>query len=406
MDYTVKERTQSKILAEIAHTKDEIEHAKKEAYSNLSKKIKIPGFRLGKAPYEIGSAYIGSERLLEEAFELLLDKSLVEFFEKENIEPFTKPSVDVKEFSHDKIVYEVTVEFLPQIEFDPEKKLEIKRTIEVKESEIEEKLKELQETFTELEPKNSPVENGDIIEVAYRIGDKDEQTITVEVGKDKVVGNFNELVLGKNIGEEFEVETQNTVVKFRVISIKTKKVPEINDDFAKEIGSESLEALREKIKSEIYENKKLQLEENRGREALYEVAKDLNVELPKKYIEGEVESRYKEYETEYLKHGLKLESLLEKEGKTVDQFKEEIKKDVIQELKETLILREIIKKKGLMASKDEIEKEFERILQDEHIEKGSVKMNEEIERYIRNEILKNKAISILKENTIIMFGGE
>jgi trigger factor len=406
MEYTVKEKTQSKVVAEVTHDKEEIEKAKKDAYVNLSKKVKIPGFRLGKAPYEIGSAYIGEERLLEEAFELLLDKSLVEFLEKEQIDPFTKPSVDVKEFSSDKIVYEVVVEFLPQIDFDPDKKIEIKRSIEVKEEEIEEKLKELQDTFTELEPKEGSVENGDIIEVAYKIGDKEEQTITVEVGKDKVVGNFNEVVLGKNIGDEFEVSTQNTTIKFRIVSIKTKKIPEINDAFAKEIGSESLEDLKNKIRNEIYENKKLQLEENKGREALHDIANSLDVELPKNYIEEETEARYKEYETEYLKHGLKLESLLEKEGKSVESFKDEIKKDIIQELKETLIIREIVKKKGLTATKEEIEDEFDRILQDEHIEKGAMKMNEEIERYIRNQILRNKAISILKENTIILFGGE
>jgi trigger factor len=406
MEYTVKEKTQSKVVAEVTHDKEEIEKAKKDAYVNLSKKVKIPGFRLGKAPYEIGSAYIGEERLLEEAFELLLDKSLVEFLEKEQIDPFTKPSVDVKEFSSGKIVYEVVVEFLPQIDFDPDKKIEIKRNIEVKEEEIEEKLKELQDTFTELEPKEGSVENGDIIEVAYKIGDKEEQTITVEVGKDKVVGNFNEVVLGKNIGDEFEVSTQNTTIKFRIVSIKKKKIPEINDAFAKEIGSESLEDLKNKIRNEIYENKKLQLEENKGREALHDIANSLDVELPKNYIEEVMEARYKEYETEYLKHGLKLESLLEKEGKSVESFKEEIKKDIIQELKETLIIREIVKKKGLTATKEEIEDEFDRILQDEHIEKGAMKMNEEIERYIRNQILRNKAISILKENTIILFGGE
>lgn len=406
MEYTVKEKTQSKVVAEVTHDKEEIEKAKKDAYVNLSKKVKIPGFRLGKAPYEIGSAYIGEERLLEEAFELLLDKSLVEFLEKEQIDPFTKPSVDVKEFSSGKIVYEVVVEFLPQIDFDPDKKIEIKRNIEVKEEEIEEKLKELQDTFTELEPKEGSVENGDIIEVAYKIGDKEEQTITVEVGKDKVVGNFNEVVLGKNIGDEFEVSTQNTTIKFRIVSIKKKKIPEINDAFAKEIGSESLEDLKNKIRNEIYENKKLQLEENKGREALHDIANSLDVELPKNYIEEETEVRYKEYETEYLKHGLKLESLLEKEGKSVESFKDEIKKDIIQELKETLIIREIVKKKGLTATKEEIEDEFDRILQDEHIEKGAMKMNEEIERYIRNQILRNKAISILKENTIILFGGE
>jgi trigger factor len=407
MNYVVKEKTQSKIVGEITNDKDEIAVAKKDAYANLSKKVKIPGFRLGKAPYEIGSAYIGDERLLEEAFELLLDKSLNEFLEKEQIDPFTKPKVDVKEFGNERIVYEVLVEFLPHIDFDPDRKIELKKTIEVKEEEIEEKLKELQDTFTELEPKESAVENGDIIEVAYKIGDKEEQTITVEVGKDKVYGNFNEVVLGKNIGDEFEVGSQNTAIRFKLLSIKTKKVPEINDDFAKEaLGVDSLDALKEKIQKEIYENKRLQMVEDRGRIALSTLAKDLQVELPENYIGEEVESRFKEYETEYLKHGVKLESLLEKEGKRVEDFKNEIRGEVIQELKESLILKEIIAKKGLTVSDEEIQQEFEHMLEEEHLQGKGVKMNDKVRRYIKNEILKSKALSILKENAIILFGGE
>uniref|UniRef100_A0A7C4Y438 Trigger factor n=1 Tax=Caldisericum exile TaxID=693075 RepID=A0A7C4Y438_9BACT len=407
MNYVVKEKTQSKIVGEITNDKDEIAVAKKDAYANLSKKVKIPGFRLGKAPYEIGSAYIGDERLLEEAFELLLDKSLNEFLEKEQIDPFTKPKVDVKEFGNERIVYEVLVEFLPHIDFDPDRKIELKKTIEVKEEEIEEKLKELQDTFTELEPKESAVENGDIIEVAYKIGDKEEQTITVEVGKNKVYGNFNEVVLGKNIGDEFEVGSQNTAIRFKLLSIKTKKVPEINDDFAKEaLGVDSLDALKEKIQKEIYENKRLQMVEDRGRIALSTLAKDLQVELPENYIGEEVESRFKEYETEYLKHGVKLESLLEKEGKRVEDFKNEIRGEVIQELKESLILKEIIAKKGLTVSDEEIQQEFEHMLEEEHLQGKGVKMNDKVRRYIKNEILKSKALSILKENAIILFGGE
>jgi len=407
MNYVVKEKTQSKIVGEITNDKDEIAVAKKDAYANLSKKVKIPGFRLGKAPYEIGSAYIGDERLLEEAFELLLDKSLNEFLEKEQIDPFTKPKVDVKEFGNERIVYEVLVEFLPHIDFDPDMKIELKKTIEVKEEEIEEKLKELQDTFTELEPKESAVENGDIIEVAYKIGDKEEQTITIEIGKDKVYGNFNEVVLGKNIGDEFEVGSQNTAIRFRLLSIKTKKVPEINDDFAKKaLGVDSLDALKEKIQKEIYENKRLQMVEDRGRIALSTLAKDLQVELPENYIGEEVESRFKEYETEYLKHGVKLESLLEKEGKRVEDFKNEIRGEVIQELKESLILKEIIAKKGLTVSDEEIQQEFEHMLEEEHLQGKGVKMNDKVRRYIKNEILKSKALSILKENAIILFGGE
>jgi len=406
MEYKVKEKTQSKLVAEIVNSKEEIENAKKESYKKLIEKVKVPGFRVGKAPYEIGAAFIGEGRLLEESLDLLLDKSLLELFDKENIEPFTRPYVDVKEVSNEKFVYEVEIEFLPEVNVDLSNKIVIKRNVEVKEEEIEEKLKELQDTFTELTPKDSPVENGDIVELTYSINGKEEQSITVEVGKDKVFADFNDKVIGKNVNEEFEVSNENTTIKFKIVSIKTKKIPEINDDFAKEIGVNNVGELKEKIRKEIYENKKLQIEENRGQEALLELVSNLNVELPSRYIEESVEERFKEYETEYLKRGLKLENLLEKEGKTIDDFKKELREDVIQELKETLIIRSIVRNYNLQATEEEINEEFEHLLLEENIDRSKVRLTDELRNYFKNAILRNKALSILKENAIIEFGGE
>jgi len=126
MDYTLKEKTQSKAVVEITNNSEEIDKAKKEAYNKLSKKVKIPGFRVGKAPYEIGAAYIGNDRLLEESLDILMDRSIEDFLKKENIDIFTSPSVNIKELSDDKFVYEVNVEFLPEVDIDVDKKLKLK----------------------------------------------------------------------------------------------------------------------------------------------------------------------------------------------------------------------------------------------------------------------------------------
>ena len=406
MDYTLKEKTQSKAVAEITNNSEEIDKAKKEAYNKLSRKVKIPGFRVGKAPYEIGAAYIGNERLLEESLDILMDRSIEDFLKKENIDIFSSPSVSVKELSNDKFVYEVSVEFLPEIDVDVDKKIEINKTIEVTDEEIEEKLKELQDTFTELEPKDGPVEKGDIVEFSYSINGKEEQALTAEVGKDKVVEGFEDSIIGKTVNEEFEVTLTNSTVKFKILSIKTKKIPEINDDFAKEVGADSLEKLREQIKNQIYENKKLQLEESRGQEALEVLVDNLQVELPSHYIEEETEERYKEIEEEYLRRGVKLESLLEKEGKTVESFKNEIKEAIIHEMKEDLILRKIIEAKNITVSDEEVEEEYEHILLEQNIDRNRLPLTDDLRRHIENELLRDKAISVLKENTVMSFGGE
>ena len=335
-----------------------------------------------------------------------MDRSIEDFLKKENIDIFTSPSVNIKEFSDDKFVYEVNVEFLPEVDIDVDKKIEIKKTIEVTDEEVEEKLKELQDTFTELEPKDGSVEKGDIVEISYSINGKDEQTLTAEVGKDKVVEGFEEGIIGKTVNEEFEVKLTNSVVKFKILSIKSKKVPEVNDELAKEVGVDSLDKLKEQIKNQIYENKKLQLEENRGQEALEMLVDGLQVELPSHYIDDETEERYKGIAEEYLRRGVKLESLLEKEGKTVESFKNEIKEAIIHEMKEDLILRKIIETKKITVSDEEIEEEYEHILLEQNIDRNRLPLTDDLRRHIENELLRDKAISILKENTVMSFGGE
>lgn len=407
MEYKVKEKTQTKIVLEVINTKDEIENAKKESYKKLIEKVRVPGFRVGKAPYEIGSAYIGESRLLEESIDVLLDKSIREILEKENIDPFTRPSVDVKEISNEKFIFEITVEFLPEVQIDLSEKIKIKETIEVKEDEINEKLDELKDTFTELLPKEGAIQEGDVVEVAYKIeGKGEEKTITVEVGKDKVIGDFNEKIIGKNQDDEFDVNTNNTFVRFKVVSVKSKKTPQLNDDFAKEVGADSLNDLKEKIRKEIFENKKLQAEESRGNKALDYLASKLDCELPSGYIEEATEERFKELDTEYLKRGLKLQNLLEKEGKTIDEFKKELKEDIIEELKKDLVIREIIKKYDIQATEDEIKEAFERLAKEENLDSSKISLTNELRNYLKNVILRTKALSILKENTIIEFGGD
>jgi len=150
----------------------------------------------------------------------------------------------------------------------------------------------------------------------------------------------------------------------------------------------------------------LQLEENRGQEALEMLVDNLQVELPLHYIEEETEERYKEIEEEYLRRGVKLESLLEKEGKTVESFKNEIKEAIIHEMKEDLILRKIIEAKKITVSDEEVEDEYEHILLEQNIDRNRLPLTDDLRRHIENELLRDKAISILKENTVMSFGGE
>jgi trigger factor len=401
MEYTVKERKSSEISLECINNAGEIQSAKREAYTKLAANAKIPGFRQGKAPYEIGMRFIGEGRILEEAVEILIDKTLSEVLSKENINPLGEPDIKVEKLEDNNLVFSCRIEFFPEVNVDLNEKIHLTYTPIVSEGEVDQKIKEIKDSFIELQPKDGVVETGDIVEVSISYQGHEAQTLTAEVGKDKVIGDFGARVIGKKKGDAFVVKSDSTDINFEILSIKRKIIPEVDDDLAKDAGFDNLISMKEKIKAQLLENKKLQFEENRGREALKVLVEKLDVELPQKFVEKEVEERLNELKDRYLKTGKKIEDVLKEENKTMDDFKNDAKKVIENEIKEELILRRIIKEKNLSVTEEEVKKEFENIALNQGADLSKISLTEELARLIRNEIFRSKAILILKENAII-----
>ena len=406
MEYTIKEKKSSEISLECTNNGEEIKDSKKEAYAKLSAKVKIPGFRKGKAPYEIGVRYVGEDRILEEAIETLVDKDLNEVLEKERIIPLGQPEIKVERIENDIFIFSCKVEFFPDVNVDLDEKIRLRYSSNVSEEEISQKVNEIRDSFIELQPKDGKIEERDIVEVSLHYEGHEPQTLTIEAGKDKVVGDFSVQIVGKKKGDSFVVKTKSSEVNFEVLSCKKKIVPEIDDELAKVAGFESLDAMKEKIREQLKENKKIHFEENRGREALKNLTEKLNVGLPYKFVDHEVEERLNDLRDRYLKIGKKIEDVIKDENKTMDDFKTEVRKIVETEIKEDLILRKIIREKNLNASDEEVRKEFENIALNQGVDTNKVSLTENLARVIRSEILRSKAILILKENAIIDFGGD
>ncbi len=409
MEYKIKEKTNTKIVFETRNDKDEIEEAKRKAYKELSKKVRVPGFRKGKAPYEIGAAYVGEGRLLEDAIDFLMRKDLEEVLEKEKVDPITRPDVKLEKIDENGLTLTFTVEFLPDVSVEVPEKIEVKFDKSGIDKEVEKKLKDLQNTFTEIKPVEREAKEGDLVEVQYKIQNvknADWKTVSVEVGKKQFVGDFDEQIVGKKPGDEFEVKSENMTVSVKVVSVKEKNVPEIDDNLAKDAGFESLDDMKKSIEEEALKNRKLQLEEEKGNEALSILAENTEVELPEKFVNEETDSRIKDLENRYMKYGVRLEDILKSEGKMLDEFKKEVRETVVKDIKKDLILRDIIRKQNIKVTDDEIKEEFERFLESQNIDKKKARLSDEAKRVIEDQILRNKAISFLKERAIIKEGDD
>ena len=154
MEYNIKEKKSSGIFLECINNGEEIRNSKTEAYKKLSVRAKIPGFRKGKAPYEIGIRYIGEDRILDEAIETLVDKDLNEVLDKEKIIPLGKPEVKVEKIEDDVFVFSCKVEFFPEVDINLDEKINLYYNLDVSEEEINQKIIEIRDSFIELQPKD------------------------------------------------------------------------------------------------------------------------------------------------------------------------------------------------------------------------------------------------------------
>lgn len=403
MEYTIKEKTGSKIIFVTKNNREEIENEKKKAYKKIVQKVAVPGFRKGKAPYEIGVPFVGESRVLEDAVDILLEKNLVEFLDKEKINPVVQPDVKVDKLEEDELTCTYTVEFLPEVNIDLSEKIEVPYEKPETEKDVEAKLNELQDSFTEIVPVERAIQNGDMVSLSWQVEgrDKEPKNDTLEIGKDKFIGNFDENIIGKKKGDRFTIDFKDEKVVINVLQVKEKHIAPIDDNLAKQAGYENLEQLKSKIKEETEENSRLQAEEERGLKALSVLVNKLDVEIPGKLVEKEIDERIQRARDEYLKIGKKIEDALKEENKTMDSLREEVKKVVVESIKNELVMKEIIKKSNVTVDDNEIEEEFNKLLETNGLADKKVPLNDNMRMAIEDNILRKKAILFMKENAII-----
>jgi len=403
MESTIKERTGSKIIFTTKNTREEIENEKKEAYKKIAQKVIVPGFRKGKAPYEMGVSFVGEGRVLEEAVDILLEKNLVDFLDKEKINPVVQPDVKIDKLEEDELIYTYTVEFLPEVNIDLSEKIEVPYEKPDTEKDVEAKLNELQDSFTEVVPVERAIQNGDVVSLTWQVEgrDKEPKNDTLEIGKDKFIGNFDENIIEKKKGDSFTIDFKDEKIAINVLEVKEKHIVLIDDDLAKQAGYENLEQLKNKIREKAEENSRLQAEEERGLKALNVLANKLDVEIPGKLVEKEIDERTQRAQDEYLKIGKKIEDVLKEENKTMDSLREEVKKVVVENIKSELVMNEVIKKSNVTVDDNEIEEEFNKLLEANGLADKKVPLNDNIRMAIKDNILRKKAILFIKENAII-----
>lgn len=424
MNYTIQKLPKSGVELKVEILWEEFEKFNEEAIINLGKNLKIEGFRPGHIPKEIIEQKIGKMAVLEEAAELAIkenyQKIIRQLSEEKNTVPISQPQVEIQKLAQgNPFEFKISVYILPEVSLPDYKKIAGgvgKKEITVTDKDVEDSLAWLQKSRAKFSLKNDASKKGDFVEIEYSSPQIEAGKIYKDgfiLGEGRFFSGFEENLENMKDGEErgFSVQfpddySQKDLVGKKIgflakmKSVQKMELPEISDDFAKNLGNfADLAALKENIKEGLSLEKEKE-EINRVRaEILEKITAASACEIPEILIDSE-KNRILEELKDRVKKGLQIsfEEYLSKVNKSekdlLDSFLEQAQKRV----KSSLVLKEIAKKENISSSEEEISAEINNFLKaypDIKLAQGQFDL-ERLKEYTKEAVLNEKTFKLLE----------
>ncbi len=369
---------------------EELERAKRGAARRLSKNTKIPGFRPGKAPYQIIVNKFGEELLLEEALETLGQDMYREGLDKAEIEPYAPGSMD-EIVSQEPLTIRYTVPIAPDVDLGDYREIRIPfEETEVTDEDVEQAMEELRQRQALVEPADRPAELTDVITVdAYGelkdpdegqeavILDGEDLSVLVEQDTDFPIPDVVERYIGIEAGDEIEfdytfpedhenedIQSKEAHFKINCKEVKSRLVPEWSDNLAENLGDfESLLDLRVKVRQSLQEQKEANTRAEYTEAVIEQVLEQADIKFPPVVLEEEMERLMREVAQRLQSQGLTLEDYLKIEGQTVEELREELEPEAVQRVKRGLMLGQLVEKEDLEIEEGEVEAQIDKIME-------------------------------------------
>jgi trigger factor len=375
----VKKLPKSQIEIEFELTEEEFKHHISHALEHMKHHVKIDGFREGKAPAKMVEDKIKPEALLMEAGDCAVRETYSKYILDSKLEPVGQPEVSIIKIANgSEFIFKAVVTVLPDVELPDYKEIAGKikgNEISVTEEEVQDSINYMQKTRAKFTLKNDPAEKKDFVEIKYTnkdINDGKEVDDKFILGEGGFMAGFEDGIVGMKAGEEKEITVKfpensprkdlagkEGVFIVKVISVQKMELPEINDEFAKQLGAfDSLVALQNSMKEGIILEKTEEAKQKRRTDMLDQIASGAKFEMPVAMVEYEKERLLEDLKNRIAQSvKISFEEYLASIKKTEEEIKETYQKEAEKRLRGFLVLREIGKKENVEVSDQEIEEE-------------------------------------------------
>ncbi|WP_075878073.1 trigger factor [Merdibacter massiliensis] len=382
--WELKEKSTGELTAVIEG--DTWKNAQKKAFNKLKRNINIPGFRKGQAPAALIKKHVPVQNILMDAVEEIANDVLSDSVKEHDLWLVARPTLSIDEINEEKVILKFICAVKPEVKLGEYKNLPIKKkTTRVTQKEIDAEVERLQERYADLVIKEEgAVENGDTAVIDFE-GFKDDvafeggkgEDYPLEIGSGSFIPGFEEQLVGMNKGETKDINVtfpenygasdlagQPAVFKVTVKEIKTKVLPEANDELVKEAkikDVETLEDYRAHMKKTISERKEQENEEAFTNELLTKIVENAEVEIPDAMIDSETDQMVNEFKQRLSAQGFTLEQFASVTGQGEDSIRNEMRKDAEKKVNVRLVLDAIAEAEKIEISEEDIDKELQAI---------------------------------------------
>ena len=426
MNVKVEKQENSKVVLEFTMDKDTFEKELDKAFHKNAKYFKVPGFRNGKVPRNVVEKVYGEGVLYESVIEDNVDDEYRKAVDENNLEVVSKPELDVKQIGKGKdFIYTVTLYVKPEAKVKKYKGLEVKKIdTKVTKKDVDARLesdRQKNARVTSVEDRKLQKDDISTIDfegfvdgVAFEGGKADNFELTI--GSGQFIPGFEEQLIGMEIGEEREINVtfpeeyhaanlagKPAMFKVKLISIKEKILPELDDEFAKDVSEfETLDEYKKDLEKKIKEEKEASAKNAKEMAVIDELVKNTEVTVPESMVEDEVENMVEQFKANLSYQGLTLEQYCGFMNTDVNGFKTNLKPEAEKNVKMKLALETVAKVEDIKVEDKEIDEKIEELKKQYGSSDTSddLNKNENVRHYMEDKIKQDKLMQIIVDAAI------
>ncbi len=392
---SVEKQEKSTVELVIEIGKEEFEAAVEKVYKKQRGRITVPGFRKGKAPRKIIEGMYGSGVFYEDAINDLYPEAYTQAVEQEKLDTVSWPHVEVLDVGKDGLTFKATVTVRPEVKLGDYKGLTAeKNEVTVTDEDIDNELKPFINRATRMVTVEREAKEGDTVVIDFEgfldgtpfDGGKAEGH-SLELGSGSFIPGFEEQLVGAKAGDEKELNVtfpedyhaselagKPVVFKVKVHEVKEKQLPQVDDEFAKDVSEfDTLADFRKDLGDKLKERRETQAQRDFEAALMEQVMSNMEVEIPDAMVDYEADQLVNDMAQRIQAQGIPFEQYLSMMGMTVDMMREQAKAAALERVRRDLALGAVVAAENITVSDEEIEEEYKRLAEQYHMELDKVK---------------------------------